>query len=117
MSADQQDKDMVCTDCLGQSRELSGLVQYVSGSIVSKSIMDRKVGTITLFAFDKGQGLSEHRSPFDAVVQVVEGEAELTIGGEAVKVTGGQIVIMPAGVAHSVKAAEKFKMLLTMIRK
>jgi len=117
MSANQQEKNMVCTDCLGQPKELSDLVQYVSGSIVSKGIMDRKVGTITLFAFDKGQGLSEHRSPFDAVVQVIDGEAELTIGGEAVKVTGGQIIIMPAGIAHSVKAAEKFKMLLTMIRK
>ncbi len=78
--------------------------------------MDKKVGTITLFAFDRGQGLSEHSAPFDAVVQVIEGEAEIVIGGEVHRVRGGEIIIMPADVPHAVKAPEMFKMLLVMIR-
>jgi len=95
---------------------LSEHIQYSKDSVVSKTLMDKKTGTITLFAFDAGQGLSEHTASFDAVVQVVEGEAELTIGGEVVKVLAGQMVVMPANVPHAVKANKKFKMLLTMIR-
>ena len=102
--------------CLGKGQNLAKLVQYSDDSIVSKTILDKPVGTITLFAFDKGQNLSEHTAPYDAVVQVLEGNAKLTIGGKDVKVLAGQIIIMPGDVPHAVVAEEKFKMLLTMIR-
>ncbi len=95
---------------------LADAVQYSAGSIVSKTIIDKQVGTVTLFAFDGGQGLSEHTAPFDALVQVVEGKAVISIGRIDHVLTAGQAVIMPAQVPHAVKAQEKFKMLLTMIR-
>jgi quercetin dioxygenase-like cupin family protein len=116
MSTESENQENVCSECLGQARTLSDLVEYVSGSIVSKTIADKEVGTITVFAFDKGQKLSEHQAPFDAVVQVVDGTAELTIGGEPVTASQGQIIIMPANVPHSVSADERFKILLTMLR-
>ncbi|MHC4192788.1 MAG: cupin domain-containing protein [Planctomycetota bacterium] len=102
--------------CLGKAQNLAELVQYSDDSIVSKTILDKPVGTITLFAFDKSQSLSEHTAPYDAVVQILEGCAKLTIGGEDVKVSAGQIIIMPGNVPHAVAAEGKFKMLLTMIR-
>jgi quercetin dioxygenase-like cupin family protein len=102
--------------CLGKAQNLAELVQYSDDSIVSKTIFDKPIGTITLFAFDKGQSLSEHTAPYDAVVQILEGSAKLTIGGEEVKVSAGQIIIMPGNVPHAVAAEDKFKMLLTMIR-
>lgn len=102
--------------CVGKSEQLNSLVEYAIDSIVSKTILDKPVGTITLFAFDKGQRLSEHTAKYDAVVQVLDGFAQLTIGGEDVKVDAGGIIIMPANVPHAVNAEEKFKMLLTMIR-
>jgi len=92
------------------------LVGYQDGSIVSRTLIDKKKGTITLFAFDKGQGLSEHTAPFDAMVQILEGEAEITIGGNSLCAGGGDMVIMPANVPHALKANEKFKMILVMIR-
>ena len=91
-------------------------VEYSRGSVVSKTLVDKKTGTITLFAFDEGQELSEHTAPFDAVVQILDGEAELTIAGSPLKASEGQMVIMPANIPHSVSADEKFKMQLTMIR-
>jgi quercetin dioxygenase-like cupin family protein len=96
--------------------ELAGGVDVAAGSVVSKTILDKKTGTLTLFAFDKGQGLSEHTSPYDATVQIVEGEAELVVGGKPNRVKAGQLFIMPANVPHSVRAVERFKMLLIMIR-
>ncbi|MHC4119489.1 MAG: cupin domain-containing protein [Planctomycetota bacterium] len=102
--------------CLGQGRELAGLVDYSDDSIVSKTILDKAVGTITLFAFDAGQKLSEHTAPYDAVVQVLDGKARLTIGGQDKELDRGEIIIMPADVPHAVNAEERFKMLLTMIR-
>ncbi len=99
-----------------QAANLADLIDYQEGSVVSREIIGKKTGTMTLFAFDEGQGLSEHATPFDAVVQILEGEAELTIGGNVLSVSAGQTVIMPANVPHSVKASKKFKMLLTMIR-
>lgn len=96
--------------------ELRAFIAYSPDSLVSKAIVDKKAGTITLFAFDRGQGLSEHSAPFDAVVQVIEGEAEIIIGGEVHRVRAGEIIIMPADVPHAVKAPEQFKMLLVMIR-
>ena len=102
--------------CTGKSQELISLIEYSHDSIVSRTILDASAGTITLFAFDKGQKLSEHIAPYDAVVQILDGSAQLTIGGEDVKVLTDEIVIMPANVPHAVVAEEKFKMLLTMIR-
>ncbi len=102
--------------CVGKGQSTVELVQYAQDSIVSKTILDKPVGTITLFAFDKGQRLSEHTAPYDAVVQVIDGTGEITIGGDEIKLAAGQIVIMPANVPHSVTAKEKFKMLLVMIR-
>ena len=101
---------------MGKALELKDLVSFQDGSVVSKTLIDRGIGTITLFSFDKGQGLSEHTAPFDAFVQVVEGEAEITISGVAQTVRSGEIIIMPADQPHSLKAAERFKMLLVMIR-
>jgi quercetin dioxygenase-like cupin family protein len=92
-------------------------VDYSTGSIVSKIVLKKKTGNITLFAFDKGQELSEHTAPFDAVAQIVSGEAEIIIGGESKIVKEGELIIMPANIPHAVKAGEhRFKMLLTMIR-
>ena len=101
---------------MGQGQRLADLVEYSKDSIVSKTILDKPAGTITLFAFDKDQKLSEHTAPYDAVVQVLDGQALLTIGGARKKVSAGQIIIMPGNVPHSVAAEERFKMLLTMIR-
>lgn len=96
--------------------DLDALVEYAPGAVVSRTIADCDAGTLTLFAFDEGQGLSEHSAPFDAIVQVIDGEAELVIGGKPVRARAGQLVIMPANVPHAVRAPKRFKMLLTMIR-
>jgi quercetin dioxygenase-like cupin family protein len=115
MDKSREDKSALHT-CIGKSQGLVSLIEYSDDSIVSKTILDTPAGTITLFAFDKGQKLSEHTAPYNAVVQVLDGSAHLTIGGKNVTVPAGQIIIMPANVPHSVVAKEKFKMLLTMIR-
>jgi quercetin dioxygenase-like cupin family protein len=99
-----------------QAIRLIDLVDYQDGSIVSREIISKKTGTVTAFAFDEGQGLSEHTAPFDAIVEILDGEAELTIGGKVISAFTGQMVIMPANIPHAVKATKKFKMLLTMIR-
>jgi len=96
--------------------DLAALAAYAEGAIVSRTLLDSPAGTLTLFAFDAGQGLSEHSAPFDAVVQVLDGEAELTIGGVKVPVRGGQVAVMPANIPHAVRAPKRFKMLLTMLR-
>ncbi|MBN1361389.1 MAG: cupin domain-containing protein [Sedimentisphaerales bacterium] len=106
----------VLESCLAAPQRLDALVQYANDSIVSKTVLDKPVGTITLFAFDRGQKLSEHTAPYDAVVQVVDGRGQVTIGGQAQEVVAGEIIIMPAHVPHAVDAVERFKMLLTMIR-
>ncbi|MEN6384855.1 MAG: cupin domain-containing protein [Phycisphaerales bacterium] len=110
------EKNTVLQSCLAQTANLNELVDYAKDSVVSKTIIDKSVGTVTLFAFDAGQGLSEHQAPYDAMVQIVDGSAVLTIGGKDVNAKAGEIVIMPANVPHSVQAKEKFKMLLIMIR-
>ncbi len=92
------------------------LVEYAEGSIVSRTIVKRETGNVTLFAFDAGQGLSEHTAPFDALVYLLEGRASVTIGGNAKEVTAGEMLIMPANVPHALQAAERFKMMLVMIR-
>ena len=96
--------------------DLKNHISYAEGSVVSKTLVNKKTGTITLFAFDEGQGLSEHTAPFDAVVQILDGQAEITIGGRKVNIHTGQLIIMPANIPHAVHAPQKFKMLLTMIR-
>jgi quercetin dioxygenase-like cupin family protein len=113
---DQQQKARVLHDCLGKGKKLVELIEYSKDSIVSKTLLDKSAGTITLFAFDQGQKLSEHTAPYDAVVQILDGKARLTIAGEQKDVSQGQIIIMPANVPHAVYAGERFKMLLTMIR-
>jgi quercetin dioxygenase-like cupin family protein len=91
-------------------------VEYAPGAIVSKTLAESAAGTVTLFAFDAGQGLSEHSAPFDAHVLVLDGRAQLTIGGKGVEVFAGQWVTMPANVPHAVQAPQRFKMLLVMLR-
>ena len=95
---------------------LAAAIDFSRQAIVSKTLVDRPTGTVTLFAFDAGQRLSEHTAPFDAMVQVIEGAAELTIGGEPITCRAGEMVVMPANVPHAVNAVERFKMILTMIR-
>ncbi len=103
-------------DYKGQPMDLKNAVNYAEGSIVSKTLLDKKTGTLTLFAFDAGQGLSEHTSPYDATVVILDGEAKLTIDGGGVSAKTGEMVIMPAGVPHDVQAETRFKMLLIMIK-
>ncbi len=95
---------------------LSEMVKYQDGSVVSKTLVDKKIGTITVFAFSEGQGLSEHTAPFDAIVQVIDGEALVVVEGEEQTVRAGQLIIMPANKPHSLRAVRPFKMLLVMIR-
>ena len=92
------------------------LIEYQEGAIVSKELVKKDAGTVTLFAFDKGQGLSEHTAPFDALVQVLEGNVEIRISGEPYRVKEGEMIIMPADEPHSLQAVEKFKMMLVMIK-
>jgi len=91
-------------------------VDYAEGAIVSRTVLKKESGNISLFAFAKGEALSEHTAPFDAMIEVVEGKGEITIGGKPFILESGQTIIMPADIPHSVKAVEKFKMVLTMIK-
>ena len=100
----------------GEPFNLNSDVAYADGSIVSKILLKKDTGNITLFAFDSGQGLSEHTAPFDAVVHILDGKAEITIGGKSNEVMAGEMLIMPANVPHALHAPERFKMLLVMIR-
>jgi quercetin dioxygenase-like cupin family protein len=93
-----------------------GMVNYSESSIVSRTLIENNAGTVTLFAFDSGQGLSEHSTPYDALVQVLDGEGEFTVGGNVHLVTKGSALLMPANIPHAVKAVKRFKMLLTMLR-
>ena len=96
--------------------KLKDLISYQEGSIISREIIRRKAGTVTIFAFDKEEGLSEHTAPFDALVQILDGEAKIVISGKPFIVKKDQIIILPANKPHSIKAVNKFKMLLTMIK-
>ncbi len=95
---------------------LADMVAYQDGAVVSRTILDRKTGTVTLFAFDKGQGLSEHTAPFDALVQVLDGDGSVTISGHEHRVIAGEMIVMPANEPHSLHAVAAFKMMLVMIR-
>lgn len=103
-------------DVSGRPLPLSGLIGYQDGSIVSREILKKPAGTITVFAFDAGQGLSEHTAPYDAFVQILDGEAEVSIDGKAAAVKAGEAIIMPANKPHALQAVKRFKMMLVMIR-
>jgi quercetin dioxygenase-like cupin family protein len=99
-----------------QAANAAGLIDYQKDAIVSREIVKQKTGSVTVFAFDAGQGLSEHTAPFDALVQVLDGEAEITIAGKRHRVKTGELILMPAGQPHALKAVQRFKMMLVMIR-
>ncbi len=101
----------------GEALDLANLVNYGEDSIVSRTLVNNSAGTVTLFAFDEGQGLSEHTAPFDALVHIVEGESEVIIDGKSNRVCEGQLILMPANVPHALNATRPFKMMLTMVRK
>jgi quercetin dioxygenase-like cupin family protein len=112
------------TETQSQSKGLSGakvakaaeLVTYQDGAVVSREIVRKPTSNVTIFAFDEGQGLSEHTAPFDALVQIVEGDAEIMISGRSHKLQDGEMILMPAGQPHALKVLKRFKMILTMIR-
>lgn len=103
-------------DNLQVPNQLEQLIEYQTASVVSKTIIKQPTGTVTLFAFDKGEGLSEHTAPFDALVYLIDGEAEITISGKINLVKKGEMILMPANQPHALKAASRFKMLLVMIK-
>ena len=103
-------------DLLGRVLGIQGLIDYQDGAVVSRQIIKKDIGTVTAFAFDAGEGLSEHTAPFDALVYVYDGEAEVTIAGKASTVGSGELIIMPANKPHSLQARVRFKMMLVMIR-
>ena len=112
MKQDKPDTDKL----LAQVLKAADLVDYQEGSVVSRTVMEKGTGTLTLFAFGEGQGLSEHTAPFDALVYILDGEAEITISGKTLRLSKEEMVIMPADEPHALKAIKKFKMMLVMIR-
>ena len=104
------------SDFMGQVANMTDLIAYQDGSVVSRTIAKKDSGTITVFAFDQGQGLSEHTAPFDAMVQVLDGEVEVTISGEPHRVAAGEMIVMPANEPHALSAVERFKMVLVMLK-
>jgi quercetin dioxygenase-like cupin family protein len=101
---------------VAQAANIADLIDYQEGSVVSRTIIDKNAGTVTLFAFDEGEGLSEHTAPYDALVYILDGDAEVTISGKPIKLKMGEFTIMPANEPHALSATTKFKMLLIMIR-
>lgn len=99
-----------------QVRRVLDLAEYQEGSVVSRTILDKKAGTVTFFAFAEGQGLSEHTAPYDALVHILEGEVEITISGKSLRLKEGEMLLMPANEPHALRAVTRFKMILTMIR-
>jgi quercetin dioxygenase-like cupin family protein len=103
-------------DLKGKSLPAKDLISYQTGSVVSRTVLDKKAGTITVFSFDQGEGLSEHTAPYDATVLILDGEVEITISGKPIRAKAGEMVIMPADQPHALRALTAFKMLLVMIR-
>lgn len=103
-------------DIIARSIDMANLVDYQTGSVISRTIIKKPTGTVTLFAFDEGEGLSEHAAPFDALVYILDGEAEVTIAGRPLPAKTGEMVILPADQPHSLRATKRFKMALVMIR-
>jgi len=114
MIQDEAQKDI--DNLLGQNIKLANLINFQEGSIVSRTIIEKATGTVTLFAFSEGQGLSEHTAPFDALVYLLDGEAEVSISGRPLHLKQGDMVIMPANEPHALKTIKRFKMLLVMIK-
>ena len=112
----QHDEQSVSKNLLREVIKLADLADYQEGAIVSRTIINKKTGTVTFFAFDQGESLSEHTAPYDALVYILDGEAEITISGKSFSVKEGEMIIMPANEPHSLKAVKRFKMLLVMIR-
>jgi len=112
----RDDKKPVDENVFAKPLLLADLIDYQDGSVVSRTIVDRKTGTVTLFAFDEGQGLSEHTAPFDALVYNVEGEVTVTISDKQFPLKKGEMIIMPANKPHALKATKRFKMVLVMIK-
>jgi len=112
----QDESSIAQISIVGQVAQLADLVDYQVGAVVSRTLAKKSSGTVTLFAFDRGQGLSEHTAPFDALVHVVDGAAEISIAGTEHRLETGDAIIMPADVPHAVKAVERFKMMLTMLK-
>jgi quercetin dioxygenase-like cupin family protein len=104
------------TDNVPAATNAAAMIQYQAGAVVSRIIMKKSTGTVTLFAFDAGQELSEHTTPYEALAHVVDGETEITIGGTPHRLSSGELIVIPANVPHAVKAVKQFKMLLTMIK-
>ncbi len=104
------------SELISKVLKIEDLIDYQDDSVVSREIIRKDTGTVTIFAFDKGEGLSEHTAPFDAMVQIIDGEAEITISGKKNLLSEGDMIIMPANEPHALKAIEKYKMILTMIR-
>jgi quercetin dioxygenase-like cupin family protein len=109
-------QDEVRKRLLARVTRLVDLADYQTGAIVSRTVIDKDAGSVTFFAFDKGQGLSEHTAPYDALVYILDGEAEVTISGKVLLLVEGEMVIMPANEPHALRANKRFKMLLTMVR-
>jgi quercetin dioxygenase-like cupin family protein len=103
-------------ELIGKVFEIADLMEYQEGAVVSREIIRKDTGTVTIFAFEKGEGLSEHTAPFDAMVQVIDGQAEIIISGKSNIVNTGEMIIMPANDPHALNALERFKMVLTMIK-
>ena len=113
---DQNERQTKMVELISTVSKPDILIEYQENSVVSRTIIDKKTGTVTLFAFDEGQGLSEHTAPFDALVHVLDGEVKITISGKPFKLAKGEMIIMPANEPHALQAVRPFKMLLTMIR-
>jgi quercetin dioxygenase-like cupin family protein len=114
MKEEKKEKDPKAL--VAEVNRLVDLVAYQKGSVVSRTVIDKKAGTITLFSFDEGQALSEHTAPYDALVHLLDGEAEIFISGNPFRLKEGEMIIMPANQPHTLKAAKRFKMLLVMIK-
>jgi quercetin dioxygenase-like cupin family protein len=108
--------EIMSEELKARTLKIEELIEYQEGAVVSREIIRKGTGTITIFAFDKGEGLSEHTAPFDAMVQVIDGKAEITISGNKNILEKGDMIIMPANESHALHAMERFKMILTMIR-
>lgn len=113
MSGEKKSNDEII---LAQGKNLSDMIDYQNDSVVSKTIISKKTGTVTLFAFDKGQGLSEHTAPYDAMVYIADGEAQVTVTGKEIVVKKGEIIILPANKPHALLALSQYKMLLVMLK-
>jgi len=113
----KEDQMAEVKNLIGEVLNIKDMVSYQAGSIVSRTVIDKSAGTVTVFAFDSGQGLSEHIAPFDALVQIIDGTADIRIAGSVHTVKEGEMIIMPANKPHSLKANSRFKMMLIMIRK